>query len=138
MNIHCKIHAINTINYPQCDYKNSLSREDFKHIWLSKLIPILHDNGFEYSDLLPSHGLSRKCTGVNLLSRKFYSNGIVTMCSLYNNTNKNIMNHVDNEYKWNHLPDLPTKCIHCYDYPYCVVYDHVSAVMENILIKNLK
>lgn len=115
----CHIYVTNVVNYKNTHFTNRLSDSDFERIYCNEIIPLLLEYGYHVA-ILPPYGLHRKCDGINIVNKKFYSNGTQVLCSAIP---KKCSRQPD-DYPSPVIPtvglnSLPEKCIKCYDFPYC-------------------
>ena len=117
--IPCEIYVANVVNYEGTDFVNLLSEDEFETIYCNQIIPSLMEFGYQVN-ILPPSGLHRKCRGINIVNRKFFSNGTQTLCSYFTKKeNKDLADFPMAIAPHAYLDLLPEKCIKCYDYPHC-------------------
>ena len=116
--INCSIYFTNIVNYKGTPFYNNLSNSDFERVSFNTFYPLLYKYGFSIKELLPTFGLVRGCSGYDELSVKLYSNGVISMCSLFGKDLKNVETK-DGKVNPLRLNKLPKMCVRCYDYPYC-------------------
>lgn len=117
--ISCQVYVTNIVNHEGSTFKNLLSDEEFERQYCSSIIPCLIQHGYNV-DILPDYGLKRKCDGMNIVNRKFYSNGTQELCSFFPKRDKKAPGDYPSPAAPHpYLQPLPEQCIRCYDFPYC-------------------
>lgn len=115
----CQVYVVNIVNYPGTHFTNMLDDAMFEEIYCTKIIPRLLEFGYEV-DILPRCGLSWGCKGKNIINKKLFSNGTQALCSFF--PKRTFLESADFPVKLVPTPfveTLPSKCIECYDFPYC-------------------
>lgn len=113
--LRCNVYTTNIVNYTGGTFFNKLSDTEYGRIYREKFVPLLIQYGYAVDDYLPAYGYERNCRALNLLNRKFYSDGSITPCSFFDKFGKPIRFSTTQKDIF-HLPDM---CIKCYDFPYC-------------------
>lgn len=115
----CNVYVTNIVNYPQTNFVNHLSDDEFEIRYFKQIVPLLLKYGYSV-DLLPPIGLYRKCNGINTLTRKFFSNGTQVLCSFIPKAEGMLSTNYPNSIiPTSYLNPLPEMCIKCYDFPCC-------------------
>lgn len=119
LGLNCQFDVQNIVNHESVPFTNHLSNKEFSKLYCDLIIPSLIENGYDIQ-ILPPHGIQRKCNGVNILNRRFFANGTQALCPYFKKEDIRGPHDYPVRIKpQSYLQPLPPMCIQCYDFPYC-------------------